>query len=81
MMYNSENRTVIAGEVYENDQIQRPGSRSIQSFMTLEDNDIIMSGTPKGVNTYNLGDKFVGQVYAGDALLLEKMWIVESLKN
>lgn len=50
----------------------------IQSFMTLEDNDIIMSGTPKGVGTYNLGDRFVGQVYAGDELLLEKEWIVES---
>lgn len=50
----------------------------IQSFMTLEDNDIIMSGTPKGVGTYNLGDRFVGQVYTGDELLLEKEWIVES---
>lgn len=50
----------------------------IQSFMTLEDNDIIMSGTPKGVGTYKLGDRFVGQVYAGDELLLEKEWIVES---
>ena len=50
----------------------------IQSFMTLEDNDIIMSGTPKGVGTYDLGDRFVGQVYAGDELLLEKEWIVES---
>jgi len=52
----------------------------IQTFMTLEDNDIIMSGTPKGVNTYNIGDRFVGQVYAGDELLLEKEWIVESVK-
>ena len=53
----------------------------IGSFMTLEDNDIIMSGTPKGVNTYRLGDRFVGQVYADDELLLETEWIVEQLKN
>ena len=49
----------------------------IQSFMTLEDNDIIMSGTPKGVGTYNVGDRFVGQVFSGDTLLLEKEWIVQ----
>ena len=53
----------------------------IQSFMTLEDNDIIMSGTPKGVGTYSLGDKFVGQVFSGELLLLEKEWIVKSLKD
>jgi 2-keto-4-pentenoate hydratase/2-oxohepta-3-ene-1,7-dioic acid hydratase in catechol pathway len=53
----------------------------IGSFMTLEDNDIIMGGTPKGVGNYRLGDRFVGQVYAGDVLLLEKEWIVEQLKN
>lgn len=49
----------------------------IQSFMTLEDNDILMSGTPKGVGTYRLGDKFVGQVFSGKTLLLEKEWSVE----
>lgn len=49
----------------------------IQSFMTLDDNDILMSGTPKGVSTYTLGDKFVGQVFSGETLLLEKEWRVE----
>lgn len=49
----------------------------IQRFMTLDDNDIIMSGTPKGVGTYSLGDKFVGQVFSGETLLLEKEWVVE----
>ena len=49
----------------------------IQSFMTLEDNDIIMSGTPKGVGTYSVGDRFTGQVFSGDTLLLEKEWIVQ----
>ena len=53
----------------------------IQSFMTLEDNDIIMSGTPKGVGTYSIGDRFVGQVFAGELLLLEKEWVVESSKG
>lgn len=52
----------------------------IQSFMTLQDNDIIMSGTPKGVGTYRVGDKFLGQVFIGKLLLLEKEWEVENLK-
>jgi len=49
----------------------------IQQFMTLEDNDIIMSGTPKGVSTYSRGNRFVGQVYAGDKLLVEAEWTAE----
>ena len=49
----------------------------IQHFMTLEDNDIIMSGTPKGVGTYSIGDKFVGQVFSDETLLLEAVWIAK----
>jgi len=49
----------------------------IKTFMTLEDSDIIMSGTPKGVNTYSIGDTFVGQIYSGDRLLIESSWIVK----
>ncbi len=48
----------------------------IQNFMTLEDNDIIMSGTPKGVGTYKVGDRFTGQVFSDDTLLLEVSWVV-----
>ena len=48
----------------------------IESFMSLEDGDVIMSGTPKGVGNYNLGDKFVGKVYEGDKLIVESTWIV-----
>ncbi len=47
----------------------------IKRFMTLEDNDIIMSGTPKGVGTYSIGDRFVGQVFSGETLLVEKEWV------
>lgn len=49
----------------------------IASFMSFEENDIIMSGTPKGVATYNLGDRFIGQIFSKDRLLIEKSWIVE----
>ena len=50
----------------------------IENFMTLEDNDIIMSGTPKGVGTYAVGDRFVGQVFSRDVLLVEGCWVVNS---
>ncbi len=49
----------------------------IKSFMSFEDGDIIMSGTPKGVASYNLGDEFVGRIYSGDLLLRESSWRVE----
>jgi 2-keto-4-pentenoate hydratase/2-oxohepta-3-ene-1,7-dioic acid hydratase in catechol pathway len=47
----------------------------IKSFMTLEDGDIIMSGTPKGVATYRTGDRFVGKIFSGERLLVETMWL------
>jgi 2-keto-4-pentenoate hydratase/2-oxohepta-3-ene-1,7-dioic acid hydratase in catechol pathway len=49
----------------------------IQTFMNIHDGDIIMSGTPKGVSTYNLNDKFIGKIYCKNNLLLESSWIVE----
>ena len=49
----------------------------INSFMSLDDNDIVMSGTPKGVGTYKIGDKFVGQIYDENNLLLESCFVVE----
>ncbi len=35
----------------------------VLSFMSLEDGDIIMSGTPKGVGGYKKGDKFKGVIF------------------
>ncbi len=49
----------------------------IKSFMSFEDGDIIMSGTPKGVASYNVGDEFVGRIYSGNLLLKESSWRVE----
>ncbi|MDP3588760.1 MAG: fumarylacetoacetate hydrolase family protein [Sulfuricurvum sp.] len=52
-------------------------TQEIKSFMSFEDGDIIMSGTPKGVNTYKTGDTFVGQIYSDERLLVENSWIVK----
>lgn len=49
----------------------------INSFMSLEDGDIIMSGTPKGVANYNIGDIFKGRIYCKEKLLVESVFIVE----
>lgn len=49
----------------------------IKSFMSFEDGDIIMSGTPKGVNTYHVGDQFIGRIYSNNRLIVESSWIVK----
>lgn len=49
----------------------------IKSFMSFEDGDIIMSGTPKGVNSYKINDTFTGKIYSDDLLLVESSWIVK----
>lgn len=38
----------------------------LQTFLTLEDGDIVMTGTPKGVGIVCSADRFVGQVYVSD---------------
>jgi len=50
--------------------------KEILSFMSLEDGDIIMSGTPKGVGNYKVGDIFIGKIYSNDVLLLQSKWEV-----
>jgi len=49
----------------------------IKSFMNFEDGDIIMSGTPKGVSTYSIGDTFIGRIYSDEKLLVESQWVVK----
>jgi len=35
----------------------------LQSFLTLEDGDIVMTGTPKGVGVIQSSDQFFGAVF------------------
>ena len=49
----------------------------VKSFISLEDDDLIMTGTPKGVGVFNNGDTFDGKVYEGDKLLLQTTWVVK----
>lgn len=49
--------------------------KEVSSFMTLEDGDIIMSGTPKGVGRYQRGDKFEANIYQNDKLILKESFV------
>jgi 2-keto-4-pentenoate hydratase/2-oxohepta-3-ene-1,7-dioic acid hydratase in catechol pathway len=49
----------------------------IKSFMTIEDGDVIMSGTPKGVATYSKNDIFVGEIYIDNILILKEHFKVQ----
>jgi len=49
--------------------------REIETFSTLEDGDIVMSGTPKGVGTFKKGDKFRGEIYLNDEKIVGKSWV------
>ena len=48
--------------------------KEISTFLTLEDGDIIMTGTPKGVGTVIQGDKYSGKIFNGEKLLVEASW-------
>jgi 2-keto-4-pentenoate hydratase/2-oxohepta-3-ene-1,7-dioic acid hydratase in catechol pathway len=49
--------------------------RELQQFMTLEDGDVIMTGTPEGVGVVEPGALFEARVKNGDKLLLEASWV------
>jgi 2-keto-4-pentenoate hydratase/2-oxohepta-3-ene-1,7-dioic acid hydratase in catechol pathway len=49
----------------------------IQAFMTLEDGDIIMTGTPKGVGQVKAGERFVGRILSAGRELVSREWRVE----
>lgn len=48
--------------------------KEINSFSSLIDNDIVMSGTPKGVGSFKSGDTFVGKIFVGKKEILSKEW-------
>lgn len=47
----------------------------IASFMDFEEGDVVMSGTPKGVATYQKGDLFEGQISVDGNIVLEAEFI------
>jgi 2-keto-4-pentenoate hydratase/2-oxohepta-3-ene-1,7-dioic acid hydratase in catechol pathway len=47
----------------------------LKSFMSLEDGDIVMTGTPKGVGQIIEGAEFVAKVTRGDKTLTSASWL------
>jgi len=50
--------------------------KEIQTFLSLEDGDIIMTGTPKGVGQIKPKDVLLGKIFNADKLLIEHSWSV-----
>ncbi|MCG7498094.1 fumarylacetoacetate hydrolase family protein [Vibrio sp. Of7-15] len=84
-----ENLTDLRLELSINDQlvqladstkmINKPNQilEETKSFLTLEDGDVIMSGTPKGVGIVKKGDVFHGKLFTQHTLLIEHSWTVK----
>lgn len=46
----------------------------LKTFLTLNDGDVIMTGTPKGVGVVSPGDTFTGKIIAQGAMLTQSIW-------
>ena len=76
-------------ELFINDHLQQQGGyelminkpddilAEIKGFMSFEDGDLIMTGTPAGVGSIKPGDRFVGKIFKNDTLLVEADWVVD----
>ncbi len=60
----------VALMIYKPDRILA----GLREFTTLDDGDIVMTGTPAGVGPVRAGDRFVGLVREGSRVLVEKSW-------
>lgn len=49
----------------------------VSSYTPLEDGDVLMTGTPKGVGEVHQGDIFLGRLKCGDKTLIEIEWVAE----
>lgn len=48
----------------------------VSSFLSFEDNDLIMTGTPKGVGAIHTGDVFCGKIFQNERLIVDSSWVV-----
>lgn len=76
-------------ELYINDRLVQEGGYELMinkpddilneasKFLSFENGDVIMTGTPKGVGRVNTGDRMAGKIYGKEKLLVEASWIVK----
>jgi 2-keto-4-pentenoate hydratase/2-oxohepta-3-ene-1,7-dioic acid hydratase in catechol pathway len=48
-----------------------------RSFLTFEDHDLLMTGTPKGVGAVVSGARYLGRIFDGNELLVQGSWVVK----
>jgi 2-keto-4-pentenoate hydratase/2-oxohepta-3-ene-1,7-dioic acid hydratase in catechol pathway len=48
-----------------------------KSFLSFEDGDLLMTGTPKGVGPVHFGDKYVGKIFEKEKLIVQGSWVVK----
>jgi 2-keto-4-pentenoate hydratase/2-oxohepta-3-ene-1,7-dioic acid hydratase in catechol pathway len=46
-------------------------------FISFEDGDLLMTGTPKGVGQVNSGDKYLGKIIEKEKTIVEGSWVVK----
>jgi 2-keto-4-pentenoate hydratase/2-oxohepta-3-ene-1,7-dioic acid hydratase in catechol pathway len=51
--------------------------RECASFITLNDNDLLMTGTPQGVGPLVVGDEFTGKIFQRENAIVEASWVVK----
>jgi 2-keto-4-pentenoate hydratase/2-oxohepta-3-ene-1,7-dioic acid hydratase in catechol pathway len=49
--------------------------RELKQFLTLDDFDIVMTGTPAGVGPVRAGERFRGRVLNGETELISQEWL------
>ncbi len=75
-------------QLFINDELKQEGNvlmminnpyeiiKEANTFISFEDGDILMSGTPKGVGEFRIGDKFLGKILYKNEIIIEKEFIV-----
>jgi len=48
----------------------------VKGFISFEDGDLIMTGTPAGVGPVHAGDRFSGKIFERERLIVEGSWVV-----
>ena len=76
-------------ELYINDRLVQQGGYDLMinkpdeilseagKFLSFENGDLLMTGTPKGVGQLRYGDRMTGKIYAKEHLLVESNWVVK----
>lgn len=84
----SDDISKLGIELYINGELKQKGDYSMMinkpneiikeanTFLSFEDGDILMSGTPKGVGSFEIGDEFVGKILFNNKILIEEQFKV-----